>query len=160
MPFTFAPAIAIRPLRAEDAPDLHKMCWPELSYLDVQIRVNDVLARQRRSLTWGFVIECNDHLIGYGQIGRWGTRVEISDLIVNSDWRRMGIGTALIEHLLQFGRMQHFTEVEIGVALSNKGALRLYRRLGFADDRRVRLDLGKGTEPVVFLKMPLAALDG
>jgi ribosomal protein S18 acetylase RimI-like enzyme len=63
----------------------------------------------------------------------------------------------LIKRLLDIARQGNFSEVEIGVAESNHGALRLYRRLGFIDQRRLMLTITEQPEPVIYLSMALRA---
>ena len=46
-------------------------------------------------------------------------------------------------------------EIEIGAAMSNPRAVALYRRLGFEDSHTMMLNLGKGKEKVLFLRLVL-----
>jgi ribosomal protein S18 acetylase RimI-like enzyme len=92
---------------------------------------------------------------GFGQIVRWGRRGEISDLIISSEWRGRGIGTALIGHLIGIARQYGVCELEIGTAHSNIDALKLYRRLGFKIKSHKILDLGRGPEAVIYLNRML-----
>jgi ribosomal protein S18 acetylase RimI-like enzyme len=93
--------------------------------------------------------------IGYGQLSRWGSRVEICNLIVAEGWRGQGAGTALIQWLIVLAQEKKFPLVEIGAAESNPRALELYRRLGFRVDRSLTLDVGNGPEPVFYLSLDL-----
>lgn len=90
---------------------------------------------------------------GFGQLTLWPRGGEISDLIVNENLRGCGVGTAIIQYLTQEARRIRSPAVEIGAALSNPGAVRLYRRLGFVDERTVTVNLGNGGEPVVYLRL-------
>lgn len=56
---------------------------------------------------------------------------------IHEAWRGRGVGTALIETLLEWGAAHPFIEkVGLGVFASNAGARRLYRRLGFVLEGR------------------------
>lgn len=145
----------IRPACEADAESLQRTCWPDQFFFDVETRLLDVTIRNKRGLAWGVVAELNGEAVGYGQLGRWGRRCEISDLVVTAPLRGCGIGTAIIIALLDIARCERVAEVEIGAALSNPRALALYRRLGFHDKRRVDIDLGHGPEPVIYLSMAL-----
>ncbi|MBZ0278945.1 MAG: GNAT family N-acetyltransferase [Anaerolineae bacterium] len=50
---------------------------------------------------------------------------------VASDWRRRGLGAALVRQSLYQFQQQGYTAVRLGVDAGNTAAVRLYRRLGF-----------------------------
>jgi ribosomal protein S18 acetylase RimI-like enzyme len=148
--------LALLPLDLSYLPDLQQACWPDLSIIDVQNLVNEVLARHRRGYAWGMVASVKDQIVGFGQLARWGSKTaEISDLVVAAAWRGKGIGTAIITDLIEIARRQGFSSVEIGAAESNPVALSLYQRLGFEEYKRVLIDLGHGLEHVVYLRYAL-----
>ena len=60
-----------------------------------------------------------------------GRRVYISRLIVKPAYRNRGIGSILIDHILQTVRALGYTEAAIGVDKDNLHALHLYRKKGF-----------------------------
>ncbi len=93
---------------------------------------------------------------GYSQITCWPRCAEISDLIVSEPLRCRGIGTALIQHLVQTARSLHVRCVEIGAAVDNPGAAALYHRLGFRDSYTVHLTLNRGEVEVVYMCLDLA----
>jgi ribosomal protein S18 acetylase RimI-like enzyme len=145
----------LRPVLPQDAQDLQAVCWPERSIEAVRELLErvDGLANRKRAMG---VVAYNDlGLLGYGQLTVWPRTTEISDLIVAPNSRNSGIGTAIIEYLIEQVRSLRMSEVEIGVALNNPRALALYQRLGFAEDRIITLDLGQGPEPVMYLTMRL-----
>jgi ribosomal protein S18 acetylase RimI-like enzyme len=55
---------------------------------------------------------------------------EISDLAVAEDRRRHGVGTAILKAMLAELRRQGAEEVRLSVAIQNKAAAGLYRKLG------------------------------
>jgi ribosomal protein S18 acetylase RimI-like enzyme len=122
---------------------------------DIHMRLQSLLRGNGNTLprAWAYTAAESGRAVGFGQLSRWGTRGEICNLIVSEAWRGQGIGSAMIRRLIGVARENSLADVEIGAALSNPRALALYRRLGFADDRRVMLDLGKGAEPVIYLLM-------
>jgi ribosomal protein S18 acetylase RimI-like enzyme len=150
---TTARDVDLRPLVNDDAAELQRSCWPAVELVDVYTLVSDISRRQRAGLAWGLVARVDGQIVGFGQLTRWGSVWEIGDLIVNDKWRGQGIGTALIKTLLKIAGQQGYRDVEIGVALSNPRALKLYRKLGFKPRRTVHLNLGQGEEPVVYLGM-------
>jgi ribosomal protein S18 acetylase RimI-like enzyme len=147
--------LTLRPVEVGDAVLLQQACWPHMALTDVQWWLSSLSERRERGLAWGVVALVDGVVAGYGQLTRLGGRSEISDLVVNEMWRGQGVGTAIINHLIELARSQQFPEVEIGVAESNPRALQLYCRLGFREKRRIILDLGSGDEPVIYLSLNL-----
>lgn len=56
----------------------------------------------------------------------------IHDVHVSPAGRGFGLGTAMVESLAELGREHGFAKITLEVAASNSGAIRLYRKLGFA----------------------------
>lgn len=151
------PTLKIRPVRLTDVGTLHAQCFPDRPDITVHqlvIRARQI-ARQGRGM--GIVVASDEInlLKGYGQLTMWPKCAEISDLMVPERFRGQGIGTAMIQYLVRVAREMHAPYIEIGAALSNVGAVSLYRRLGFTDNHTTTLDLGDGIEPVLFLHLPL-----
>ena len=147
--------IHLRPVKINDAHLLQLTCWPERAFNDIQSHLSRLIKRHELGRAWGVVSQIGEQIVGYGQLTQWGRRTEISDLIVSEGWRGHGVGTALIETLLNIAREHGIQEVEIGAVLSNARALDLYRRLGFQDAYQTILDMGRGVEPVLYLTMKL-----
>ncbi len=152
--------ILIRPVKAEDALNVQRTCWPEqpLGKVLTLLQRAEKLRKVRRGL--GVVAVRDDMIYGFGMLTLWPRAAEISDLVVNARYRGRGVGTALIQFLTEAARDLNATMVEIGVALSNTRALALYRRLGFRDYRTIQVDLGQGPEPVLYLEKELRPLRG
>jgi ribosomal protein S18 acetylase RimI-like enzyme len=154
MSFEIIPNLLLRPVALDDIAALQAACWPDQKLADVQLRVHSIIsAAGARERAWAYIATIDGEIVGFGQMTRWGTRGEISNLIVHPEWRSKGIGTTLIRRLLGVARENELTEVEIGVAESNPRAMSLYRRLGFRNDRRLTLDIGSGMEPVRYMMM-------
>jgi RimJ/RimL family protein N-acetyltransferase len=69
-------------------------------------------------------------------------------IMVHEGHQGRGIGTALMKHLMAWARRSPRCEkIELGVRAVNKGAAKLYRRLGFVVEGRLRrrLKLEDGT---------------
>jgi len=148
--------VPIRPARLSDVPGLHKYCWPArpfTSIYDLVLRA-ERYALDKRGL--GVVIAGKDNVIrAYGQVMAWPTCGEISDVMVSEAYRGQGYGTAIIQTLSRAALHMGIQEIEIGAALSNPRAVALYRRLGFEDSHTMMLNLGKGKEKVLFLRLVL-----
>ncbi len=147
--------LVLRPATPSDAVAMHLNLWPDISLGDVEIRLRSLTEQSGRQRAWAVVAVAEDQMVGFGQLSRWGNRGEICNLIVRENCRSQGIGSALIFRLIDTAQAHHLHDVEIGGAVSNPRAVALYRRLGFQEERRLMLDLGKGPEPVIYLVMPL-----
>jgi ribosomal protein S18 acetylase RimI-like enzyme len=77
------------------------------------------------------IIELDRTPIGRVVVDRPGTQIHIVDQAVVPGMRNRGIGTAIMRALMEEARRTS-RAVRLGVAAANEGALRLYRRLGFA----------------------------
>jgi ribosomal protein S18 acetylase RimI-like enzyme len=150
------PQLIIRPVLLEDVDALHRYCWPDRLYNYVYHLVVRAQQRSRQGQGLGVVI-VNAHrwAVAYGQMTLWPRCAEISDLIVSQHYRNQGFGTGMIQYLVRASREMQAECVEIGAALSNPGAVNLYRRLGFEDSHQVMIDLGQGKEPVLYLRLEL-----
>ncbi len=78
-------------------------------------------------------------IIGSGQLISRANKAEIAELAVHPNYQNRGVGTAIIHILTQIARERQTPLLEIGAAIENKAALRLYRRLGFGRERLIRL---------------------
>lgn len=74
-----------------------------------------------------WVIECDRHLIGCGQLREFGAGQELGSVVIHSQWRHRGLGTALTQHLMQKADRPLYLEC-LGDRL-----LQFYTRLGFVD---------------------------
>jgi ribosomal protein S18 acetylase RimI-like enzyme len=137
----------------EDAAMLKLACYPYSSVDAVRELIQRALDLSRKGRGVGMVAVSETEILGYGQLTLWPRAAEISDMIVTETRRSQGIGSAIIQTLLEKCRLLHVAKVEIGSALNNPRALALYRRLGFRDDRIIDLDLGDGIQPVMYLVM-------
>lgn len=145
----------IRPVQWADVPSLRACCWPERSVAQSQRVVARALRLADQHYGYGVVALSGADVVAYGQFTQWPRAAEISDLIVCEGLRGRGIGTALIQTLVQHALEHAVAQVEIGVALTNPRALALYRRLGFQDRRTVNLDMNGVRTPVLYLGLEL-----
>jgi len=106
-----------------------------------------------RCASWAgrvFVAEADGSMVGFVCV--WGRvppqeiddepadAAYVSDLVVLPVWRGRGIGRALLARAEAHARSQGVGSLGIGVIASNREALHLYERLGFAP---VHVELAK-----------------
>jgi ribosomal protein S18 acetylase RimI-like enzyme len=140
---------------ARDAPGLHA-CFVELQEyeraLDPTLLPGEAIARPylermlERCRDWSgkvFVAEDGGALAGFVCVWARVPQEEldqdpreqayVSDLVVRADRRGRGIGRALLRRAEEYARAEGAPALGIGVLVRNRGALDLYRELGFGD---------------------------
>jgi putative acetyltransferase len=66
---------------------------------------------------------------GFGELG----------MMVDADWRRRGVGTALVAAAIESARTHGLHKLALSVFPQNAAAIALYRKFGFVEEgRRVR----------------------
>lgn len=79
-----------------------------------------------------FIAEVDGKLAGRIRLLKWWNQFGyIEDLVVNPDFRGMGIGRTLIEHGIQWSREQGFPGVMLETQDDNVPACQLYASCGF-----------------------------
>ena len=73
--------------------------------------------------------EVESELVGYMVCSRYDTVWHLMNIAVEPDWRRRGIGSALLQALLE--RVGDDAQVTLEVRRSNHGAVTLYEQFGF-----------------------------
>ena len=82
------------------------------------------------SLSLGALNE-DDDLVGYLVLSRYVDAWHVMNLAVDPEWRRRGVGSALLERLLTETRGDTERGYTLEVRVSNLEAIRLYERFGF-----------------------------
>lgn len=82
-----------------------------------------------------YVAERNNQILGmalfYFRYSTWkGKTVHLEDLVIRAQDRRKGIGSALLQAVLEFARAQQVRRVEWAVLDWNKPAIALYKQIG------------------------------
>src|SRR5258708_5764757 len=150
--------LELRSATLADTEALQESVWPERTVTAVRElleRAEDLEQRERGQGLVAVSTLPGARVVAFGLLTLWPRTCEISDLAVAADVRRQGIGTTMILALVEHARTLNMPSVEIGAAQSNPRALRLYRRLGFQDNRTIDMDLGNGLEPVTYLTIKL-----
>ena len=82
------------------------------------------------------VVRREGRIVAYACVWVVGDEMKINNIAVHPAWRRRGLGSELLRHLLARGRVEGCGEAELEVRPSNLAALRLYERHGFREVRR------------------------
>jgi len=90
-----------------------------------------ILSEMREPLAHFFVALKREEVIGYYGFLHITDELHILNVAVDPDCRGMGVGTALMAHLLEEGRRLAARAITLEVRESNQSAIRLYERAGF-----------------------------
>ncbi len=104
------------------------------------------------------VAEIDHIVIGYGVMSTGAGEAHVLNLCVGEEYRFRGIGSQLLEHLLEFAGSLGVSDVFLEVRPSNTVAIRLYQSRGFAQIgvRRGYYQAVGGREDAVVLRRILA----
>jgi GNAT superfamily N-acetyltransferase len=129
----------VRPLRPSDAGSVARLL-NQLGYPaeegEVRTRI-EAWARDDRGIAVGVMIE--DRLAGCAAVHvipffeRPGARARLVALVVDAEYRRRGIASALVEQCRNFARRHGATEIEVTSRRTRPEAHRFYPGLGFSD---------------------------
>lgn len=99
-----------------------------------------------------FVAECLGHVVGYvagRSEGGWGHVVSIA---VMQRWRGKGLGRALMNALEEAFAADGLINSYLEVAVWNRGAIKLYKRLGYVIAGMMRNYYPDGSDAYVMVK--------
>ena len=107
------------------------MTEAELALVDARLPLHRLDSAQTYLVAW----EGNEP-VGHAHIAWHGTTLgapEIQDVFVPEHLRGRGIGTELSNAAERLAHDRGYGQISISASISNEGALRLYRRLGYRD---------------------------
>ncbi|MDT8368538.1 MAG: ribosomal protein S18-alanine N-acetyltransferase [Longimicrobiales bacterium] len=77
------------------------------------------------------VVEIEDKLVGYAVLWCVVDQAELANIAVDPEWQRRGIGSRLLETVLERARARGVIELFLEVRAGNRVARELYHRRGF-----------------------------
>jgi len=88
---------------------------------------------QNRSISYPWVIvrEPGDQVVGYVIFWKIGEEVQVNNIAVHPDFRRRGLGEALLRKVISWVKQQGAQYITLEVRQSNRAAQALYFKLGF-----------------------------
>lgn len=121
--------------------------WPEKLFSDC-LRVG--------YSCWVLVNE--QEIIGFGLLSCTVGEAHILNLIIESKWRRQGLGKSMMQHLIQVAKMLSADIVYLEVRSSNTSARNLYKSLDFIEigiRKDYYPDVDDGREDAITLALKL-----
>src|SRR3954463_8616807 len=106
-------------------------------------------------------LDLEGRIIGYGVMSLGAGEAHVLNVCVSGQYRNLGFGRRLLEHLMERAAAMGVTETFLEVRPSNLAAIRLYQRLGFEQIgiRRGYYQAPDGREDAIVLKKGLAAIN-
>ncbi len=136
----------LRPARAQDAWAIRKLVL--VAKLDpTQLRWQQF-----------WVIECDGRMVACGQLRSFNGAQELGSLVVRGPWRGQGLGTYLVEYLIQKATQPLYLEC-LGRRL-----MMFYARFGFVSvcwqdlPRPLKLKFGLSTLAATFFRIPVVIM--
>jgi ribosomal-protein-alanine N-acetyltransferase len=147
------PEVVIRPMMEMDLPEVaaieqksYAFPWSENIFRDC-LRVGYTCR----------ALDLAGQIIGYGVMSLGAGEAHILNLCVREEFRIVGFGRRLLEHMLERAAASGISEAFLEVRPSNLAAIRLYQRLGFEQIgvRRGYYQAPDGREDAIVLKLDL-----
>lgn len=97
-----------------------------------------------------FVAECSGELAGLAICRRHPPperdRILQLDIGIDAQWRRAGVGTALVQYVLDWAQQNGIERVQLAVVSANTPAISLYERNGFEIEGTLRRSFWLGDD--------------
>jgi ribosomal-protein-alanine N-acetyltransferase len=148
------PEVQIRPMMEIDLPEValveqqsYAFPWSENIFRDC-LRVGYTCR----------ALDLSGQIIGYGVMSLGAGEAHILNVCVRSEFRNLGFGRRLLEHLLERAAASGVAEAFLEVRPSNLSAIRLYQHLGFEQIgiRRGYYQAVDGREDAIVLKREIS----
>lgn len=148
----------LRPMRQDDIPAVlavedaaYDFPWSETILRDC-LRVG----------YYCMVCEVDGEIRGHGIMSLGVGECHLLNICIHPDFQRRGLGTVMINALLDLARWKKTRVAFLEVRVSNQGACRLYRHLGFSEigRRKAYYPSRDGREDAIILMMELEPATG
>lgn len=74
----------------------------------------------------------NNEIVGFAGIWKSYDDVHITNIVTRKDKRNLGVGTKLLEYLIQLAKKSNFEKLTLEVNELNNSAISLYEKFGFS----------------------------
>ena len=78
-----------------------------------------------------FIAKLNEKIVGFSGIKTMVDEADIMNIVVKKDFRNQGIGSLLLENLIDLAKKQNLTSITLEVMEENFPAIHLYKNFGF-----------------------------
>lgn len=115
----------------EDVPEIADL---EMKYFSVPWSENSLDKEVDNESSVFITAECEGVAAGYAGMYLMGYEAGITNVVVNESYRHSGIGDGLIKKIISEGAKRGVTDITLEVRKSNREAVHLYRKNGFAEE--------------------------
>ena len=122
--------VAIGPMAVEDLPRV--LAIERMSFTSPWTEANFRHEIQDNPLAWNLVARADGRVLAFACAYVVADELMINDLAVDSSHRRVGLGRALLRHLLDGARVRGCGRATLEVRLGNGPARALYEAFGFS----------------------------
>ncbi|WP_250563901.1 ribosomal protein S18-alanine N-acetyltransferase [Sphaerisporangium fuscum] len=110
------------------------------------------LADQPRTRHYVVAVAGDGRIVGYAGLAAAGDQADVQTIAVISEWRRSGVGTAMLKELLAEAVRRGATAVFLEVRADNPPAQAMYERFGFERIGLRRDYYDDGTDAIMMMK--------
>ena len=121
--------IKIEQISEKDAPSVAKI---EKECFSTPFSEANILEYISNPIWNFFVAKAGENVLGYISFTKILDECQIVNVAVSPDTRKMGIGTLLIEKLLEYCKKNEVCKLFLEVRVSNIPAIKLYENFGFS----------------------------
>lgn len=121
--------LTILPMKEEDINQILEI--ENLSFLDPWTQRMYLSEIRERNDSYFVMAKLEDRIIGYGGFWLIVDEMHLVNLAVHPDFRRQGIGTQIMQHLLNLAKQLKVKRATLEVRASNVIAQRFYSKFGF-----------------------------
>jgi [ribosomal protein S18]-alanine N-acetyltransferase len=93
----------------------------------------NILNSELKNLNSSYIVakNFNNEILGFAGIWKSVDDVHITNIAVKRDFRKNGIGSILLEKLIEMSNIQPFTSLTLEVNAKNEAAINLYKKYNF-----------------------------
>ena len=98
-----------------------------------------------------FVVKGNEEIVGFAGIVKIVDEIDIMNIVVKKSKRKLGIGSALLQKIIEFSKEQKATSITLEVNYKNNPAIALYQKFLFIQVG-VRSHYYQGEDAILMVK--------
>jgi ribosomal protein S18 acetylase RimI-like enzyme len=127
--------VIVRQFQATDAPSLSHTCYLDRPIEQVQAHLRWLLSEQVKGRLVCLVAQVDERAVASGHLALLRAKGEIGSIYVAPNHRRQGIGTALVQALIEQAQLRPVETLVITANVNAPWIRAWYERLGFTFDR-------------------------
>lgn len=121
--------IDIMPMTLDDLEQISSIL---LSDFDDFWSISTLKSELQNENSYYYVAKENEIIVGFAGIWKAVDEVHVTDIVVKKDFRKLGIGSLLLEHLINMGKLlENITCITLEVDEQNIVAQNLYKKYNF-----------------------------